>query len=169
MIYLRSILLFLAMMVLSFDAVHAQVEETTTSTVIEQPVTTTTTVEPTTTTKIVEPTTTKSKTVVEPVATATDADPNATATSTTRVIVTSPVPPLKEALTIPPGYINCFDAPAGYYNGVWVSARRVCNYNTPGKAAWIGGYWRCMQYTPEGVCTNWNWIPSHWSGTLTVY
>lgn len=165
MIYLRSLLLFLAMMVLSFDAVHAQVEESTTTTVVE-PVTTTTTVEPTTTTRIVEPTTTQSKTVVEPVATGIDANSN---TTTTRVIVTSPVPPLKETLTIPPGYINCFDVAAGYYNGVWVSARRVCQYNTPGKAAWIGGYWRCMQYTSGGVCTNWNWIPSHWSGTLTVY
>ena len=89
---------------------------------------------------------------------------------TTRRTIVTPVPVAKEVITIPQGFVSCFNVEAGWFNDTWVPSHRVCQYTNSGEGVvWIEGYWGCNQATAEGVCTNWEWKAAHWEKTLIVY
>jgi hypothetical protein len=89
------------------------------------------------------------------------------------------VPPPKENIVIPEGYLGCFTVPAGWSkDNIWVPERKVCQY-APGSSpsvqgdAWIESYWACIQYKgtepDKGNCISWEWRPGHWIKTFPVY
>lgn len=101
----------------------------------------------------------------------------ATTPATTTVVtpsgsITTAVPEAKEVVVIPPNYKSCYTVDAGWYqepgkNYVWVPAHKVCQYTASPTTAsdqstWVDSYWSCSQYT-GGTCTNWTWVPGHWS------
>ena len=90
-------------------------------------------------------------------------------TTVTRVIVT-PAPEPKEVVVEPTGYVNCYDVGAGWVNGQWVGARRICEYsNSTQGVAWIQGYWQCSEVNQNNDCTAWDWKAGHWEKTLKFY
>jgi len=80
------------------------------------------------------------------------------------VVVSTP-PPMREVVPAPGGYADCYEVGPGFYHGVWANRYRVCEYNdNPYGEAWVSGYWRCDRYRGyDGVCLDWNWVPSHWT------
>lgn len=79
------------------------------------------------------------------------------------VVVSAPPPP-RAIVMGPPGYISCYTVRPGFYNGVWHHTHRVCEYDgNNGFRMWVTGYWQCGSYLPEGRCTGWHWIGSHWA------
>ncbi|CEG58747.1 hypothetical protein [Legionella fallonii] len=79
------------------------------------------------------------------------------------VIISTPPPP-REIVVGPPGYTNCYMVQPGFYNGVWQHKHRVCEYEgNSGLRMWVTGYWQCGRYLPNGRCTGWHWIGSHWA------
>src|SRR3990167_4994304 len=45
---------------------------------------------------------------------------------TTRRTIVTPVPVAKEVITIPQGFVSCFNVEAGWVNDTWVPSHRVC-------------------------------------------
>lgn len=80
-------------------------------------------------------------------------------------VVVSSVPADKVYVAVPGGYKKCFVVPAGWHEGNWVPAHKVCKYVKDGKVSmWVSGYWRCVDSDPSnGVCNNWDWVAAHWS------
>lgn len=85
--------------------------------------------------------------------------------------ITTTVPAPKETIETPTGFVSCTSMPAGWFNNVWVPARRVCKYSNSAEGVdWVEGYWSCTQYTLDsGECTAWNWVPAHWEKAYTGY
>ena len=77
-------------------------------------------------------------------------------------------PPPKEVIIVPRGNLNCVITPAGIYNGIYVSAHKVCRYsNSSKKIIWIAGHWECQNFRPmRGVCLSWIWIPNRWTARV---
>lgn len=87
---------------------------------------------------------------------------NANANSHVSVIF-SVAPPVMETYAPPTSYVECYEVPAAFYNGIWINTHRVCHYDdAPGHDVWISGYWGCTRYCPTGACLHWAWYPSHW-------
>jgi hypothetical protein len=86
-------------------------------------------------------------------------------------VIVTPAPAAKEVIETPSGYAYCFTVNSGWFNHEWIPEHRICQYeNTPGKVAWIEGYWACTKYKmDEGICTDWKWRAGHWTETLKVY
>lgn len=75
----------------------------------------------------------------------------------------SNVPVQREAVPPPGGSMNCYMAPSGYYNGIWINEHRICEYdNSPYGAVWVAGFWQCVNFSRHGVCRQWYWQRSHW-------
>lgn len=86
-------------------------------------------------------------------------------------VIITPAPTAKEVVVAPTGYVHCFTVSSGWYNNEWIPQHQVCQYeNSPEGTSWIEGYWACTQYKiSEGICSNWDWRPGHWTKTLVVY
>lgn len=84
------------------------------------------------------------------------------------VVVTMETPPPKEVIIIPKGNLNCIMTPAGIYNGIYVSAHKICRYsNSSKKIIWVAGHWQCENYRPfRALCVSWIWIPSRWTANI---
>jgi len=94
----------------------------------------------------------------------------------TSVILTS-VPGVKETVLVPTGYTKCFTVKQGFYNRVWSSAHRVCEYNNENASSiWVDGYWMCLAHDVsndmnirKSVCRHWAWKQAHWSENGEAY
>ena len=80
-------------------------------------------------------------------------------------IIVSAAPPMRADAPPPGGYVSCYTVPPAFYEGVWINAHRVCEYDSmPGGGMWVSGYWQCVHFRhTEGVCLDWGWMPSHWA------
>ncbi|MDR3478316.1 MAG: hypothetical protein P4M14_09830 [Gammaproteobacteria bacterium] len=80
-------------------------------------------------------------------------------------VIVSAAPPMREAVMPPGGYVSCYTVPPAFYEGVWINAHRVCQYDRgQGAGMWVSGYWQCVRFRHvEGVCLDWGWMPSHWA------
>lgn len=80
-------------------------------------------------------------------------------------VIVSAAPPQREAYMPPMGYASCYTVPPAFYEGVWINAHRICQYDrASGGAMWVSGYWQCVRFRHvEGVCLDWGWMPSHWA------
>lgn len=87
--------------------------------------------------------------------------------------IDSKVPPAKEPVVEPLGYLTCKEINGRWVNGEWHSAFKICQYNledpkikVPG-AGWVGGHWVCTQYQMidgvGGQCSAWDWRESKWT------
>jgi hypothetical protein len=74
-------------------------------------------------------------------------------------------PPATKRVEVPPqGYYQCYYVPSAYAGETWINRHRVCEYKNPIKNFfWIEGYWKCSVYSKVGICSKWNWVPSHWA------
>ena len=78
-------------------------------------------------------------------------------------VVISVAPPVREVVQPPSGYMQCYEVPGGFNDGIWEDRHSICQYdNDQYGGSWIAGYWSCNHYRHNGVCMRWGWVPSHW-------